>query len=291
MYLPEELVVEILSRVPLTSVARLRWASKGWNAMIKDKILAIDGLFLCTTKDDRLVVWNLLSRETRWIQPEKSYTTIDIFALGYNNKSSCYTILRMFRLHNEFQSMYKYEVYDFTSNSWRVSGVTTGWFIPLSQIRRGMFVKGNTYWLAEDLEHPEIEHSFLLSFDFSSETFQCSSLPADANTLYMALSVSREQQLWMATKIESTGALSWTKFLTVTRSGVCYPYYLRMISFLIDQENKVVYCKSLFTNTIHIVGENKYIEFNDGVAEPPNEFHTLFLLSYVPSFVKIQQGI
>ncbi|KAG7578594.1 F-box domain [Arabidopsis thaliana x Arabidopsis arenosa] len=288
MYLPEELVVEILSRVPFISLARLRWTSKRWNAMIKDKILACHGLLLCGTKDNRLVVCNPLSCETTWIQPGKSYTTIDIFALGYNKKSSCYTILRMYRLHDSFQSRYKYEVYDFTSNSWRVVGVTTGWVIPPSQTRHGMSMKRNTYWLAE--EHGR---NFLLSFDYTSETFQCLSLPADANTLYhyLALSVTREEQQLCMLATDCTGALSWTKFLTVTRSGMYYRRYFGMTSFLIDQENKVVYCNSFFSNTIHIVGEDKYIEVNHDVAESPNESHNLFLLSYVPSFLKIQQGI
>jgi len=93
-------------------------------------------LLLCGTNDNRLVVWNPLSRETRWmrIQPGKCYTAIKFFALGYNNKSSCYTILRMYPLNDEFQSGYKYEVYDFTSNSWRVVGVKPAgsyhWFRP-----------------------------------------------------------------------------------------------------------------------------------------------------------------
>ncbi|CAH8261761.1 unnamed protein product [Arabidopsis lyrata] len=288
MYLPEELVVEILSRVPFISLARLRWTSKRWNAMIKNKILIRHCLLLCGTKDNRLVVCNPLSCETRWIQPGKSYTTIEIFALGYNNKSSCYTILRMYRFHDDFQSRYKYEVYDFTSNSWRVVGVTTGWVIPQSQNRRGMSMKGNTYWLAE--EHGR---NFLLSFDYTSETFQCLSLPADAKTLYhyLALSVTREEQQLCMLAIENTGALSWTKFLTLARSGMYYRRYFGMISFLIDQENKVVYCNSFFSNTIHIVGEDKYIEVNHDVVESPYESHNLFLLSYVPSFLKIQQGI
>ncbi|CAL9222251.1 unnamed protein product [Arabidopsis halleri] len=167
-----------------------------------------------------------------------------------------------------------------------------------------MSMKGNTYWLAE--EHgPNI----LRGFDYTSETFQCLSLPADANTLYhyLALSVTREEQqlcmlatdwveeldthVWTATKIESTGALSWTKFLRVARSGIYYRRCFGMISLLIDQENKVVYCNSFFSNTIHIVGEDKYIEVNHDVAESPYESHNLFLLSYVPSFLKIQQGI
>ncbi|KAG7578100.1 F-box-like domain superfamily, partial [Arabidopsis thaliana x Arabidopsis arenosa] len=36
VHLPEDLVVEILTRVPAVSLRRLRSTSKGWNALIKD---------------------------------------------------------------------------------------------------------------------------------------------------------------------------------------------------------------------------------------------------------------
>ncbi|CAL9221707.1 unnamed protein product [Arabidopsis halleri] len=47
--------------------------------------------------DNRLVVWNMCSGETRWIQPRNSYKKSDSYALGYDNRSSCYKILRMDR--------------------------------------------------------------------------------------------------------------------------------------------------------------------------------------------------
>ncbi|CAF2099615.1 unnamed protein product [Brassica napus] len=135
-YLPEDLLVEILSRVPEASLARLRSTSKGWNALIKkeerlakkslvvmlihrrvylvrldlhgDNIVKVisqfslndplstyslkevdihnvfhcDGLLLCTTMDERLVVWNPCSGETsRIIKPLHSKYSSDVYAL------------------------------------------------------------------------------------------------------------------------------------------------------------------------------------------------------------------
>nr|VDC71937.1 unnamed protein product [Brassica rapa] len=130
-YHSEDLLVEILSRVPEVSFARLRSTSKGWNALIKkeerlakkslvvmlihrrvylvrldlhgDNIVKVisqlrltdplsssskevdirrvchcDGLFLCTTMDERLVVWNPCSGETsRIIKPFDSKYSSD----------------------------------------------------------------------------------------------------------------------------------------------------------------------------------------------------------------------
>ena len=110
------------------------------------------------------------------------------------------------------------------------------------------------------------------------------SLPEDSkghfNHSDVALSVTREgQQLCMlatqvfeftktnisvATKSESTGAMSWSKFLIVSGTDACYrPQPNNRMSFLVDQENKVVLsCDNnrVSNNRIHILGEDKYIE-------------------------------
>ena len=47
LYLPEYLLVDILSRVPETSLARFQSTSKGWNALIKrDGRLVNNSLFV-----------------------------------------------------------------------------------------------------------------------------------------------------------------------------------------------------------------------------------------------------
>ncbi|XP_024015423.1 putative F-box protein At3g21130 [Eutrema salsugineum] len=110
------------------------------------KVCHCDGLLLCATKENRLVIWNPCSGETKWIQPRDSYKRTDFYALGYESNSSCkkYKILRV-----DVQSIIptirnEYEMYDFTSDSWRVLGVATDWLIR----RSGRTAKGNTYWAA-----------------------------------------------------------------------------------------------------------------------------------------------
>ncbi|XP_023642656.1 putative F-box protein At3g21130 [Capsella rubella] len=367
MHLQEALVVEILSRVPAVSLARLRSTSKRWNALVKDGRLAkkhsayaprqsplfimlidsrvylvsidlhridndkaapsakvtsqfslkdplsnsseqevdicnvfhCNGLLLCTTRDNRLVVWNPCSGEKRWIvQHRLGYGEINHYALGYDYRSSCYKILRMGGHRVPFQT--KYQVYNFTSESWRVVGGTVDCFIPRIQ-SLGISVMGNTYWLAYCRQELGV---ILLYFDFSTERFHSLSLPEDAPRSYfdVALSVTREEQqlcllavwsheVWIATKMEGTGDLSWSKFLTVSKFDL--RNHLRFcigMSFLVDQENKVVVsCNNsgFSNNIIQIVGKNTYIHEDQKGANS----HVTRLLTYVPGLVQIQQGI
>ncbi|CAA7012861.1 unnamed protein product [Microthlaspi erraticum] len=261
-----------------------------------------DGLLLCTTVDNRLVLWNPCSGETKWIKPRDSYKKSDYYALGYDNKSSCkqYKILRVDRqiilpIKNE------YEIYDLTSDSWRVLGVDTDWF--LAAHRRGVSVKGITYWVA---------HESLLSFDFSTEKFQILSLPHPFPHNISALSVVREEQLcllghrtldddrllmyeathphfqvWVRT---STG--SWKRSVAVTRKherkhGGYFHNFYKGMSFLRDEQNKVVLYLSP-DNLLDIVRENKRLkEYHLG---GDRKFISSVLLNYVPSMVQIQRG-
>ncbi|KAF8050061.1 hypothetical protein N665_2057s0007 [Sinapis alba] len=358
-YLPDDLLVEIFSRVPLASLARFRSVSKRWKALIKDvrfnkssQIMLIgsrvylaninflgaqeniinitsqfnlkhplsnsskqvnireafhcDGLLLCTTEDNRLVVWNPSLDETTWIKPRSYYERPDIFAFG---KSSCnkYKILRI-SLHKprpafEFMRPRLYEIYDFTSNSWRVVvDEVRDWSI-LGLARRGTCVDGNSYWLAfssSQLQWMDI----LLRFDFSTERFTSMHNPSSSGRIF-ALSVTREEQklcllasvadnvyVWMATKIDSAEAMSWSKFLTVKRVYNNQWRFLTGMNFLVDEENKVIVCpgKSLDSDRfLHIVGEDIYIEVDQHDAGS----RCSLLLCYVPTLVSASnpQGV
>ncbi|XP_010437407.1 PREDICTED: putative F-box protein At4g10190 [Camelina sativa] len=363
--LPDDLVVEILSRVPVVSLVRLRSTSKTWNVLIKDgriskkhddnaprprhsliimlidfrlylvsvdlhsnynnkvkiasqfslkdpvyaslkevdirHVFHCDGLLLCTTLYNRLVVWNLCSNETKWIQPRHFFKESDIFALG---KSSCkkYKILRINQSDciSGSVSILDCEIYDFTSNSWRVVGKTRSWFIPeWKGCRNGMSVNGNTYWLAALTKHWT---DFILRFDFSTERFVSVSLPIDDDHL-ISLSVTREDQklcilatravessigdVWIATKIESTGAASWSKFLSL--NSVYRPFSFDSgLNFLVDKENKVLVCRGkngISDYFLHVVGEdNKCIQVDHHDAESTCSL----VFSYVPTLVQIQ---
>ncbi|XP_010509770.1 PREDICTED: putative F-box protein At3g21130 [Camelina sativa] len=412
--IPEDLVVEIFSRVPAVSLARLRSISKGWNVLIKDgRVLAkkhstnasnsslalmlidyrlyivrfnlngihtnvapsvkvtglfsledplsyeevdicdifhCEGLLLCTTKDNRLVVWNPCSGENRWVQPKNSYKEFDLFAFGYDNKLSCYKILRIGGSFHGTIFQTENEIYDFTSNSWRVVvGKTIDWSIieddhivkivrEIDYTRgmyvngnivikgdntRGMYANGNTYWIAftPNLEHEHRYNYLLLSFDFSTEIFGNVPFPGDDDIhacFPLVLSVTREGQqlcillngalranhyyIWIASKSESTGAISWTKFLTVWDDGPIYHFGFRHfraggLSFLADHEKEILLtCNKnshdqYSKNIIHIMGNGKYTELDHHGAKPTHEFPSPLLFCYVPSLVRIQHCI
>ncbi|KAH0880240.1 hypothetical protein HID58_067634, partial [Brassica napus] len=152
--------------------------------------------------------------ETTWIKPRSYYERSDIFALG---KSSCnkFKILRIALLHGpgpafEFTKPRLYEIYDFTSNSWRVVNEARDW-----------------------------------------------SILGEEHKLCMLASVADDVDIWMATKIDGAGAMSWSKFLTVKR------VYNNQWIFL------------------HIVGEDKCIQVDKHDAGS----RCSLLLSYVPTLV------
>ena len=104
-------------------------------------IVHCDGLLLCVTKEDkRLMVWNPYLGQTRCIQiqPVNNYYRLessDKYAFGYDNKNHNPKILR-------FLDVNRYEIYDFSSNSWRILDI-----IPYDDIwyrGRGASLKGNT---------------------------------------------------------------------------------------------------------------------------------------------------
>ncbi|KAF8098698.1 hypothetical protein N665_0260s0008 [Sinapis alba] len=364
VYLPEDMLVEILSRVPDASLARFRCTSKGWNALIKKErkldyksLVAIlidrrvylarldlhgihdrnivkvisqfslndplscsseevdirhvfhcDGLLLCTTVDNRLVIWNPCSGETsRMIKlPLDPCSWYDTYALG---KSSCnkYKILRVHHHGNGYLGpcLVEYEIYDFKSNSWRVVGKTREWSIP-RRWRGGKSVNGNTYWLSFDFSQDRRRpRDTLRCFDFSTERFGLVSLPGDPLSYYaFALSVTREEQklclitssrdevhndidVWMGTKITSTGDMSWSKLLIVERTHRSQFILLHTgMSFLADRENKVIVHPDNSCDFLHILGEDKYIQ----VGLHDVESKCSLPVYCGPTLVQIQQG-
>ncbi|KAL0742817.1 hypothetical protein Bca4012_084330 [Brassica carinata] len=258
-----------------------------------------DGLLLCTTKDKRLMVWNPCSGETTWIKPRDIYRESDYYALGYtyDSKSSCkqYKILRVDR--QDVPLINEYEIYDFTSNTWRIIGVATDWFLAL--YRRGISVQGNTYWVATQAWSPH--NDFLLSFDFSAEKFQSLSLPHPFPDSILALSEVREEKLCLLSLkdeelqvLVTTSTGSWSQLLDVTAKYVITSsLFSKAMSFLADTQSKVVRC--LNSNVLYTVQENKNIQTNRlGRGKRESIKHDNFecssvLLNYVPSLTQTQQ--
>ncbi|KAG2294399.1 hypothetical protein Bca4012_004516 [Brassica carinata] len=293
------------------------------------QVFHCDGLSLCVTKDKEenktsLLVWNPYLGQTRWIQARNDYNRLDLYALGYDSNNRKHKILRFLDTGSSYK-VTLYEIYDISSDSWRVLNITQDWDIML--YHRGVTLKGNTYFFAKKkilLVDGPVEiaepHAILLSFDFTKERFgpplplpvehyvddtgTLSSLRDEKlAVLYQPTSMS-DVQIWVTTKIEPS-VVSWVPFLKIDVepfTGFGFQFHHDGASFFIDEEKKVALVfqidESEMTcyDTAYLIGENGYFEkVGLGEAEKPQwsannvgEYCPLVCsCSFVPSLVHI----
>ena len=262
-----------------------------------------DGLLLCTTMDYRIVVWNPCLGETRWIRwPKNIYSR---FALGYekNKYGRIYKILRCWDRHNSPTGRVdEFEIYEFSSDSWRVLDLVALDCHIASHI--GVSFKGNTYWLASDKKD---KYGLLLCFDFTTERFTRLCLPPSQDVSKMALSVVGGKQLSLLSQSDSTSkimemwvtniiedVLMWSKSFTVDipiRGDYC-PY---LTSYLVDEEKKVAVCYNenfeKSNKKVYIIGEdNGYYTEIPLVESSYQVWGYPIIFNYVPSLVQIEEG-
>ncbi|AEE76675.1 unnamed protein product [Arabidopsis thaliana] len=276
------------------------------------QVFHCDGLLLCisiTQAKTRLVVWNPYWGHTRSIEPTHQFNKFDSYsyALGYDKSSKSHKILRCITcLRPHF---HEFIIYDFNSNSWRVFHVTPDW--QLGTINSGVSLKGNAFWVAEEKYYETSETNeefFLLSFDFTRETFgPLLPLPFQFVESEDALSVSnvRDEQLavlyqpwdtlmmeiWVTSKIEPN-AVSWNSkvFLSVSIRKLIGPQFQFCLgSFFIDEEKKVAV---VFDKGYRIQRYIAYIIGVDGsmkevdLGESDRRCYPI-VWSYVPSLVQL----
>ncbi|CAA7045830.1 unnamed protein product [Microthlaspi erraticum] len=330
----EDLVGEILARVPLISLKVVRCTCKNWNAlstarkqflgfMLMDsrvysmkldlqgirnhgyivnpsinqvsvfaqveisKVFHCHGLFLCVTKDQKLVVWNPYLGQTRWIPRLRSFSIYDmLYGLGYDNYRNYHKILRFGKRENDFSWT---EIYDCNSDSWRVVNDTADWDM---HHQSSMSLNGNTYFIAREklTKDTEVEKNdawSLLGFDYTAERFgPLLPLPfqsyAHHSSESVALSCVRDEQLallfqrkdgmmeiWITTKIDPK-SVSWSMFLKVDTSPLPhFPGLVMAGTFFICEEKKAVVVSSFRKNkdccykTAYITGKDGYFKSVD----------------------------
>ncbi|KAJ4887208.1 putative F-box/kelch-repeat protein [Raphanus sativus] len=363
--LPHHLLEEILSRVPATTLRRLRTTCKQWNALLKDQLFTekhhrkapkqplllmlkefricplsveldlsvnapsiefkdalnlkkgshsssqdsdimevfhCEGLLLCVTRYNKLLVWNPLLGETKWIHHYKEKSS---YALGYKNKESChrdYKILRYRQSPKREDNVDEFEIYEFSSDSWRfLDGISLDYYI---QAIGYVSLQGNTYWVASDRK--DDYSMFLLSFDFTTERFIRLNLPPVPSTM-MLLSLVREEQisvlhmnhfqlkmeLWVTSNFGTETALSWSKSFEVDLHVLDSERYPFFTTFLLDEDKKVVVCPGPsglnFKNVVYIIGENDEYHKEIPYVRSTQEPWLSCIFNYVPSLVQIQQ--
>ncbi|EOA32629.1 hypothetical protein CARUB_v10015924mg [Capsella rubella] len=196
-----------------------------------------DGLMLCICRGHRanacLAVWNPVLRKFKWVKPSVRCWNSDYFGIGYDNASrDKYKILRFWgplSHPNDDKSDPKFEIKESNSDSWRVLlGAEFDGEVDLDC--RGVSVKGNMYWTAENNN----KDGFILSFDFSMETFKdlCLCPPESSVTRKLAcfdgdrLSLlqqhyeeeSPEIEVWVTNKLSDV-VVSFHRYLSVTKPG------------------------------------------------------------------------
>ncbi|ESQ50798.1 hypothetical protein EUTSA_v10023095mg [Eutrema salsugineum] len=347
--LPRDLVEQILSRVPLTYLSTIRSTSTRKQFLgfmiriyeydydydddltdppmkklsipnhhqveICDVCINCDGLLLCVIDDPlKLLVWNPYLAQTRLIQTRKKFLyTSQMHALGYNNSNIRNHKILKFYIDRK-KIIIGIELYDFSSDSWRVLDVNQPYFI----YNTSASLKGNAYFcgLTEDFK------DYLVYFDFTTERFGPSlplpSQPYVLNFENVTLSrVTNERlallydhyaayfkiNIWTTTKIEPNAVL-WSKFLTLDmRPHESLVPYLHMFdfdgqSFFIDEEKKVAVFLDICVNKeetctllmAYIIGEDGYFRsVNMGEVRYPSwQYSGKFKCSsYVPSLVKL----
>ncbi|CAA7036335.1 unnamed protein product [Microthlaspi erraticum] len=280
------------------------------------KVHYCKGLVLCVLKDSSsLVAWNPYLGQTRRIKPSVAFHTNDMYALGYDKKSRSHKIVRYLDgLHSTFGTVdrLRYEIYDFSSDAWRVLDVTPHWNIEC--YHRGASLKGNSYFFAQEKVPESVEvveyENFLICFDFTSERFgKRLALPFQSyieETVTLAC-VREEQlavlyqrwetllevmQIWVTTKIDPN-SVSWSRFLKVDMRPLCgFQFEYLAASFFIDEEKKVAvvfdFDKDLVHNTAYIVGVDGYFKSVRLGEARDRWFRPLVCSSsYLPSLVQI----
>ncbi|XP_018435378.1 F-box/kelch-repeat protein At3g13680-like [Raphanus sativus] len=245
------------------------------------QIFQCEGLLLCVTRDQsRLLVWNPYLGQTRWIQPRNTFLGGEKYAIGYD-KNHNHKILGILGDYKSGYMVLGYEIFDLSSNTWKVSNVNHNWHIDYYQ--RGVSLKGHTYFLVEEkirIGETNNNTDCILSFDFTTERFR-KLLPMPFKSHYsdkVVLSCVREEQLavilhysrfytfeiWVTNKIDPC-EVSWSKFLRITYG--CMDGN-QAGSFFIDEEKKVVVvvdlesCKEgiVLNKKTNIIGQDGYFK-------------------------------
>ncbi|ESQ35927.1 hypothetical protein EUTSA_v10007777mg [Eutrema salsugineum] len=288
------------------------------------RVFHCEGLLLCVTKGikSKLVVWDPYSGQTRWIdQPRRtSYHNYVLHALGYETEKKdksfcCHKILRFLDVYdlNKRRRVREFEIYNFKTSSWKVLRVPNNFYVDSN--RRGVTLKGNTYWCGHlNTFVPDWRH-ILICFDFTRERFgPHMHLPFQADRRdTLAVSSGREEQLavllhrreasrleiWVTSKIEPED-VSWNKLFlemdTASLTGFQFPY--NTASFFIDQKRSVAVVfdednlahKHTSRYIAHVIGKNGCVQKLD-LGECTESFCWLFACSYVPSLVQKEQPV
>ncbi|CAA7013091.1 unnamed protein product [Microthlaspi erraticum] len=323
--LPRDLSEEVLSRIPLTSLRKVRSTCKKWNTLSKTRFLAKKHLrreaekakeeFMAVVMMDYSVYLlgvNLSDKAVQScsvkLQGKLTFPTdSDSDQIDICNVFHCDGLLlcvskdqtRLVRFPRDLE---------IAPIDWKVD-----------YIHSGVTVNGNAYWLAtedeSELDEEEYGRTFLVGFDFTRETFgprlplPFQHYPKDAVSLspvrggklaalfqpWDSLGV----KIWVTSKIEPE-AVTWESevFLSVSLKQSIHPMFQFTdtgASFFIDEEKKVAVVfdeafpprpdKNSIGNQAYIIGVDGSLKIVDLGVSDHRGFPPL-ACSYLPSLIQ-----
>ncbi|KAF3603872.1 hypothetical protein F2Q69_00038194 [Brassica cretica] len=304
--LPRDMVEEVLCKLPMTSLRRARFTCKGWNNTL--------------SKD-----WRFTRKYNGEAAKRKEFQVVmileyKVYLMSVNLHNPSPSIEPIGKLHdvlrfvddydrNLKRQVREFEIFNLNSSSWKVVDFNPHWMI--QYFYRGLSLKGNTYWFAENKVAPgKIGRVFLLCFNFTTESFGPRLLlpfhGRYGDTLTLS-SVRKEQlavlfqecapaytlKVWISSKV-GPNAVSWNKvFLSVDMKPLIgFQFHCFAGSFFVDEKNKAVVVIDTtrghpFTirNMAYVLGENGYFKSVDLGDFAPMKCWPL-VCSYLPSLVK-----
>ncbi|CAF1933617.1 BnaCnng76520D [Brassica napus] len=314
LYLPWDLVIEILSRVPTTSLRRLRFTCKRWNALFKDQEFIEKHLDKAPKQCKVLML------------SDSKFDSMNVNLNGiHDNVVDPQTLLSL----NDFHNPEQFKIYKIFHCAGLLLCTTRHlrlvvWNPCTGQIRwipySDRYKHDSQFALGYENNKSCQTYKILrrsLTFNFSTEKFRRLSIPfprVDDDCVATALSVVREEQLsvlyssisdtrpkieiWMMIhdKIDQTKIVSWSKFLSLELDENNPQKGLSTVtSFFIDGEKKTAvlcdleYRNKRNTDMVFIVGEDNLF-MKIPVGESRLQFLRPVIYNYVPSLVQIQQG-
>ncbi|KAF8085948.1 hypothetical protein N665_0641s0005, partial [Sinapis alba] len=220
-----------------------------------DTVSHCDGLLLCNTLEDELVVLNPCSGETRWIRDN------DGSRIQKTTNLAAPQNFEFYKTNHDYHQNKEFEIYDFNSNTWKVLNARIGARNCISKESHGVTLKGNTYWVSSDNKE-----TGLLSFDFMRERCKRSCFPLTfKHCIYGALSVVGEEL-----------------------SVLCYKSSKMEID-LIGEDMKVALCDSSSWGVEFTIGEED--EYYSEIPFEGTRFRHEHIFKYVLSLVRFQKII
>lgn len=269
------------------------------------EVLHCDGLLFGLTRCFEIIVWNPCLKQTKWIERhihKVRTTNTPGYAFGCDKKygDRRYKIL-LFPAASWHSCKFclKYlevEIYDFTSNSWRVLNVEIDFLLEFPT--RWVSLNGNSYWIGADENTHE---GVIVTFDFSAEMFGRLSLPFLAYPCedHLSMFVKNDRisilhqtrhpysvEIWMTGSVIDGQKVSWSKLMRIDAENFDIRFNLPNF-FIQDEENKVVvFCdKKEGVHRVYVIEDYKCTEV---YAKKVDHYKEPVIYNYVPSLVHIR---